>query len=86
MRVEGRDVAVTGNLLQPLTRRTNDILRLVLATLFLATVITSSLVTRYEWVALERSVSQIVGVLSPPTPTWSTSPTASRSWRCRSRS
>ena len=65
MRVEGRDVAVTGNLLQPLTRRTNDILRLVLATLFLATVITSSLVTRYEWVALERSVSQIVGVLSP---------------------
>ena len=65
MRVEGRDVAVTGNLLQPLTRRTNDILRLVLAALFLATVITSSLVTRYEWVALERSVSQIVGVLSP---------------------
>ncbi|MCV7386357.1 lysylphosphatidylglycerol synthase transmembrane domain-containing protein [Mycolicibacter longobardus] len=65
MRVEGRDVAVTGNLLQPLTRRTNDILRLLLATLFLATVITSSLVTRYEWVALERSVSQIVGVLSP---------------------
>lgn len=64
MRVEGRDVVVTGNLLQPLTRRTNDILRLVLATLFLATVITSSLVTRYEWVSLERSVSQIVGVLS----------------------
>ncbi|OQZ94360.1 lysylphosphatidylglycerol synthase transmembrane domain-containing protein [Mycolicibacter algericus] len=65
MRVEGRDVAVTGNLLQPLTRRTNDILRLVLAALFLATVITSSLVTRYEWVTLERSVSQIIGVLSP---------------------
>ncbi|OBI04223.1 hypothetical protein A5715_05775 [Mycolicibacter heraklionensis] len=65
MRVEGRDVAVTGNLLQPLTRRTNDILRLALAALFLATVITSSLVTRYEWVALERSVSQIIGVLSP---------------------
>ncbi len=65
MRVEGRDVAVTGNLLQPLTRRTNDILRLLLAALFLATVITSSLVTRYEWVSLERSVSQIIGVLSP---------------------
>ena len=65
MRVEGRGVAVTGNLLQPLTRRTNDILRLLLAALFLATVITSSLVTRYEWVALERSISQIVGVLSP---------------------
>ena len=65
MRVDGRDVVVTGNLLQPLTRRTNDILRLGLAALFLATVITSSLVTRYEWVALERSVSQIVGVLSP---------------------
>lgn len=86
MRVEGRDVAVTGNLLQPLTRRTNDILRLALAALVLAAVITSSLVTRYEWVALERSVSQIVGVLSPATPIWSTSPTAWPSWCCRSRS
>lgn len=65
MRVDGRDITVTGNLLQPLTRRTNDILRLLLAAAFLVTVITSSLVTRYEWVALERSVSQIVGVLSP---------------------
>lgn len=65
MRVDGRQVAVSGSLLQPLTRRTNDILRLSAATAFLATVITSSFVTRYEWVALERSVSQIVGVLSP---------------------
>ncbi|MBS9534362.1 flippase-like domain-containing protein [Mycobacterium sp. M1] len=65
MRVDGRDVVVTGSLLQPLTRRTNDILRLVLAAMFLAAVIASSLVTRYEWVSLERSVSQIVGVLSP---------------------
>lgn len=65
MRVDGRDIAVTGNLLEPLTRRTNDMLRLGLATLFLAAVVGSSLVTRYEWVALERSVSQIVGVLSP---------------------
>ncbi|MEO8816270.1 MAG: lysylphosphatidylglycerol synthase transmembrane domain-containing protein [Mycobacterium sp.] len=65
MRLDGNDVVVTGSLLPPLTRRTNDILRLVLAALFLATVIASSLVTRYEWVTLERSVSQILGVLSP---------------------
>ncbi len=65
MRVDGRDITVTGSLLQPLTRRTNDILRLALAAAFLATVIASSLITRYEWVALERSVSRIVGVLSP---------------------
>lgn len=65
MRVDGRDIAVTGNLLQPLMRRTNDIIRLVLASLFLVVVITSSLITRPRWVALEKSVSQIVGVLSP---------------------
>ena len=29
MRVDGREVAVSGSLLQPITRRTNDILRLV---------------------------------------------------------
>ena len=65
MRVDGRQITVSGSLLQPLTRRTNDILRLVLATLFLVAVITSSLITRNEWVALERSVSRIVGVLTP---------------------
>jgi uncharacterized membrane protein YbhN (UPF0104 family) len=65
MRVDGRDIAVSGSLLQPLTRRTNDILRLVLAAIFLAAVITSSLITRYEWVALEKSISEIVGVLTP---------------------
>jgi uncharacterized membrane protein YbhN (UPF0104 family) len=65
MRVGGRDIAVTGSLLQPLTRRTNDILRLALATVFLAAVIASSVITRYEWISLERSVSRIVGVLSP---------------------
>jgi glycosyltransferase 2 family protein len=65
MRVDGREVSVTGSLLQPLTRRTSDILRLVLATVFLVTVITSSLITRPRWVALERSISEIVGVLSP---------------------
>ena len=65
MRVDGREIAVTGKLLEPLTRRTNDILRLMLAAVLLAVVVTSSLVTRYEWVSLERSVSQIVGVLSP---------------------
>ena len=46
MRVDGRDITVSGSLLQPLTRRTNDILRLVLAAVFLAAVITSSLITR----------------------------------------
>jgi uncharacterized protein (TIRG00374 family) len=65
MRVDGRDVAVSGSLLQPLIRRTNDIVRLVLATVFLAAIITSSLITRNDWVALERSISGIVGVLTP---------------------
>src|SRR3954465_10334233 len=65
MRVDGRDITVSGSLLQPLTRRTNDILRLLLAAVFLAAVITSSLITRYEWVALEKSISEIVGVLTP---------------------
>ncbi|MFB1295626.1 flippase-like domain-containing protein [Mycobacterium sp. pW049] len=65
MRVDGRDVAVSGNLLQPLTRRTNDIVRLSLAGVFLVVVVTSSLITRNEWDALERSISGIVGVLSP---------------------
>ena len=65
MRVDGRDITVTGSLLQPLTRRTSDILRLLLAAVFLAVVITSSLITRYDWVALERSISDIVGVLTP---------------------
>lgn len=65
MRVDGRDVAVSGSLLQPLTRRTNDIVRLSLAGVFLVVIVTSSLITRYEWEALERSISGIVGVLSP---------------------
>jgi uncharacterized membrane protein YbhN (UPF0104 family) len=65
MRVDGRDITVAGSLLQPLTRRTNDIVRLALATLFLAIVITSSLITRNDWVGLEKSVSRIVGVLTP---------------------
>jgi uncharacterized protein (TIRG00374 family) len=65
MRVDGREIGVTGSLLQPLARRTNDILRLVLATVLLALVITSSLITRPRWVALEKSISEIVGVLSP---------------------
>jgi uncharacterized protein (TIRG00374 family) len=65
MRVDGREITVSGDLLQPLTRRTNDILRLVLAAVFLAVVITSSLITRNDWFALEKSISQIVGVLTP---------------------
>jgi uncharacterized protein (TIRG00374 family) len=65
MRVDGHEIPVSGSLLQPLTRRTNDILRLVLAAVLLAAVITSSLITRNEWVALEKSISEIVGVLTP---------------------
>ena len=65
MRVDGRDIVVSGSLLQPLTRRTNDILRLALSGIFLVVVVTSSLITRNEWEALERSISEIVGVLSP---------------------
>jgi uncharacterized membrane protein YbhN (UPF0104 family) len=64
MRVDGREITVSGSLLQPLTRRTNDVLRVVLAAALVAAVITSSLITRPRWVALEKSVSQIVGVLS----------------------
>ncbi|OBK78481.1 lysylphosphatidylglycerol synthase transmembrane domain-containing protein [Mycobacterium sp. 1274761.0] len=65
MRVDGRDISVSGSLLQPLTRRTSDILRLLLAAIFLAVVIASSLITRYDWVSLESSISDIVGVLTP---------------------
>jgi uncharacterized protein (TIRG00374 family) len=65
MRVDGREITVSGRLLQPLTRRTNDILRLGAAAAFLAIVITGSLITRPQWVALERSISEIVGVLTP---------------------
>lgn len=65
MRVDGRDITVSGDLLQPLTRRTNDIVRLGLAAAFLVIVVTSSLITRNDWVGLEKSVSRIVGVLTP---------------------
>jgi len=65
MRVDGRDVAVSGDLLQPLVRRTNDIFRLAMAAVFLAVVITGSLITRRDWVALERSISGIVALLTP---------------------
>ena len=65
MRTDGRNIVVAGSLLQPWSRRTNDILRLVAATVFLAVVIASSLFTRYEWATLERSLSQLVRVLTP---------------------
>lgn len=65
MRVDGRDISVSGDLLQPLTRRTNDILRLAASAVFFAIVIAGSLITRPQWVALERSISEIVGVLTP---------------------
>ncbi|MFV0496383.1 lysylphosphatidylglycerol synthase domain-containing protein [Mycobacterium sp.] len=65
MRVDGRDITVSGSLLQPLTRRTTDIIRLALATAALVLAVTSSLLTRPGWVALEKSISEIVGVLTP---------------------
>lgn len=65
MQVDGREVRVSGSLLQPLTRRTNDILRVALSGALLGIVITSSLVTRTRWDELEKSISRIVGVLSP---------------------
>ena len=64
VRVDGREVQVAGRLLAPWTRRTNDILRLSIATVVLTLVITSSLITRRDWVGLERSISDIVGVLT----------------------
>ena len=57
MRVDGREIAVSGSLLLPIGRRTNDIIRLAVATAFLIFVVTSSLITRNEWEALERSIS-----------------------------
>jgi uncharacterized protein (TIRG00374 family) len=65
MHVDGHEVRISGSLLQPLTRRTNDILRVVLSGALLAIVITSSLVTRTRWDELEKSISRIVGVLTP---------------------
>ncbi|MFF2553681.1 YbhN family protein [Nocardia sp. NPDC058058] len=65
MRVDGREIPVSGSLLQPRIRRTSDILRVVLSAILTAVVITGSLITRPQWVALERSVSEIVGFLTP---------------------
>ncbi|WP_428342382.1 flippase-like domain-containing protein [Mycobacterium sp.] len=65
MQVDGRDVRVSGSLLQPLTRRTNDMLRVALSGALLAVVITSSLVTRTRWDGLEMSISRIIGLLTP---------------------
>src|SRR5947209_10673656 len=65
MQVDGREVRVSGSLLQPLTRRTNDVLRVALSGALLAAVITSSLVTRTRWDGLEMSISRIIGVLTP---------------------
>lgn len=65
MRVDGREIPVTGSLLQPLIRRTSDIIRVVLAAIAVGVVVAGSLITRPEWLALERSVSKIVDFLSP---------------------
>ena len=81
MRVDGRDITVSGSLLQPLTRRTNDILRVVLAALFLAIVIAGSVVTRNKWVALERSVSGFLGVLTIVVSSHSGTLSGTRFWK-----
>ena len=65
MRVDGREIAVSGSLLQPRIRRTSDIIRVVLSALLVALVVAGSLITRPRWEALERSVSDIVGFLTP---------------------
>lgn len=63
MRVDGQDIPISGSLLQPLIRRTSDIVRVILSGITLGLVIAGSLITRDRWVALEKSVSGIVGVL-----------------------
>jgi uncharacterized protein (TIRG00374 family) len=63
MRVDGQDIPISGSLLQPLIRRTSDIIRVILSGLTLGLVIAASLITRDRWVALEKSVSGIVGVI-----------------------
>jgi hypothetical protein len=66
MQVDGREVAVAGSLLQPLLRRGDDLRRLVLAALISALAAAgSAMVPEDSVVALERSISRIVGVLSP---------------------
>ncbi|MGV9674285.1 lysylphosphatidylglycerol synthase domain-containing protein [Nocardia sp. NPDC003482] len=65
MRVDGREIPVSGSLLQPRIRRTSDILRVVLSALLVALVVAASLITRPRWEALERSVSDILGILTP---------------------
>ncbi|AYF74575.1 lysylphosphatidylglycerol synthetase family protein [Nocardia yunnanensis] len=65
MRVDGREIPVSGSLLQPRIRRTSDILRVVLSALSVAIVVAGSLITRPQWEQLERSVSNIVGFLTP---------------------
>ena len=65
MRVDGREIVVAGSLLQPLIRRTADIIRVVLSAVAVAIVVAGSVITRNQWHALEKSVSDIVGVLTP---------------------
>ncbi|MQY27131.1 lysylphosphatidylglycerol synthase transmembrane domain-containing protein [Nocardia aurantia] len=65
MRVDGREIPVSGSLLQPRIRRTSDIIRVVLSALLVVLVVIGSLITRSRWEALERSLSDILGVLPP---------------------
>ena len=51
MLVDGKRIPVTGSVLQPLTRRTSDILRVVTAAVVLGAIVVGSVVTRTEWTA-----------------------------------
>ncbi|SDC62461.1 lysylphosphatidylglycerol synthase transmembrane domain-containing protein [Rhodococcus tukisamuensis] len=65
MRVDGQDIPVHGSLLQPLRRRTNDQVRVVVAAVCVIAVVVVSLVTRGRWESVESSVSDLIGVASP---------------------
>ncbi|WP_024801515.1 lysylphosphatidylglycerol synthase transmembrane domain-containing protein [Nocardia sp. BMG51109] len=65
MRVDGREIPVSGSLLQPRIRRTSDIIRVALSAVLVAVVVAGSLITRPRWEALERSLSDILGILTP---------------------
>ncbi len=84
MRVDGRDITVTGEPAATADPPNQRHRAPGAGRIVPAIVITSSLITRNDWVGLEKSVSGIVGVLTPTQSNWSTWPTASRLWHCRS--
>lgn len=65
MKVDGREIPVHGSLLQPLRRRTRDLLRVALSGLCVVAVVVVSYVTRGRWESVENSISDLIGVASP---------------------